>query len=88
MPVTLRLMRLGKRKKPFYRLVVVDKRKKRTGSYIENIGTYNPLVEPAEVSYDRERFTYWVKQGALISEGLRKLLKDKKKFKSSDSQRV
>lgn len=72
-------MRLGRRGKPFYRIVAVDKRKKRTGAYIEKIGTYNPLAEPAEIAFSSERLAHWVSKGALISEGLRKLLIYKKR---------
>lgn len=75
MPATLRLMRVGRKGKPFYRVVVVDKRKKRNGRYIENLGTYNPLVDPAEIKLNQERLDYWKDKGAEISEGLHKLLK-------------
>ena len=76
-------MRLGKRGKPFYRIIAVDKRKKRNGRYIENIGTYNPLDEPATFSYNKESFEKWVGQGAEVSEGLQRLLKYEKKLKKS-----
>lgn len=75
MPATLRLMRVGRKGKPFYRVIVVDKRKKRDGRYIENLGTYNPLVNPAEIKLNRERLDYWKDKGAEISEGLHRLLK-------------
>ncbi len=79
MAVVLRLMRIGRRRSPFYRIIAVDKRKKRDGTYIENIGTYNPLTEPAEIKLNDERFFYWKQQGAEISEGLQKLLKYQKR---------
>ncbi|OGK18339.1 30S ribosomal protein S16 [Candidatus Roizmanbacteria bacterium RIFCSPLOWO2_12_FULL_40_12] len=88
MAATLRLMRLGRRGKAFYRIIVVDKRKKRTGSYIENIGTYNPLADPAEISYDSERFNHWVSKGAIVSEGLQKILKYKKRNSSSSAKKA
>ncbi len=75
MPATLRLMRVGRKGKPFYRVVAVDKRKKRNGRYIENLGTYNPLINPAEIKLDQERLDYWKDKGAEISEGLHRLLK-------------
>lgn len=75
MPAMLRLMRVGRKGKPFYRVIVVDKRKKRDGKYIENLGTYNPLVNPAEIKLNQERLDYWKDKGAEISEGLHKLLK-------------
>lgn len=83
MAATLRLMRLGRRGKPFYRIVVVDKRKKRTGAYIEKLGIYDPLTEPAEISYDKDRLEYWVSQGATISEGLQKIIAYKKRIASA-----
>lgn len=75
MAVTLRLMRFGKKHYPTYRIVAIDKRKKRDGSYIDKVGTYNPMMEPAVIDIDQERFTYWKNSGAEISEGVRKLLK-------------
>ncbi len=87
MPAALRLMRLGKRKTPFYRIVVVDKRKKRDGKYIDNIGSYNPLTEPAEIKLDKAKFESWIQKGAEISEGLYKLLKYKSKIQSSNVKR-
>jgi small subunit ribosomal protein S16 len=78
MAVTIRLMRFGKRHYPTYRIVALDKRRKRDGSYIEKIGTYNPMVEPMVLEINEERMSYWTNNGALISEGMRKLLKKSK----------
>lgn len=75
MAATLRLMRMGRKGLPFYRIIVVDKRKKRDGKYIENLGTYNPLINPAEIKINQERLDYWKQKGAQISEGLHKILK-------------
>jgi len=75
MAVAIRLFRLGKKDKPFYRIVVADKRNKRQGKYIEEIGYYNPLKEPAEVKINKERLDYWLNRGAILSEGLQKLKK-------------
>ncbi len=69
MPVKIRLMRIGAKKRPFYRVVAVDERKKRTGDYLELLGTYNPLTEPKEVILKKDRIEYWTKQGAVPSEG-------------------
>lgn len=74
MAVTLRLMRFGKRKQPFYRIVALDKRKKRDGSYIENIGTYNPLLKEKNIEIVREKYEAWLKKGAQLSEGLQRLV--------------
>ena len=69
----MRLMRIGKKGSPSYRIVVMDKRKKRTGAYLEKIGFYNPLTNPATLSIDKDRYDYWISKGAVISEGIRKL---------------
>ncbi len=79
MAATLRLMRIGRKGRPFYRIIVVDKRKKRNGKYIESLGTYNPLIDPAEIKLNHERLAYWQEKGAQISEGLHRLLKYKAK---------
>ncbi len=78
MAVTLRLMRFGKRKYPTYRIVAIDKRKKRDGSYIEKVGFYNPMTEPATLEIEKEKFDAWLSKGAQISESVRKLLKHRK----------
>lgn len=78
MAVTLRLMRFGKKRKPFYRIVAIDKRKKRDTKYIESIGIYDPMVQPLKLELNKERFEYWQKNGAEISDGLVKLLKSGK----------
>lgn len=79
MAVALRLYRLGKRHRPTYRIVAMNKRDKRNGVYIEEIGFYNPMTEPAIIKLDRERYEYWLKQGAIVSAGLKKLLRHLKK---------
>ena len=70
MAVKIRLTRLGDKKSPFYRVVVTDSRKARDGAYIENIGTYNPLVNPAEVKINEERAKYWIAQGEILTNNL------------------
>lgn len=72
----IRLMRIGAKKRPFYRVVVVDERNKRNSSYIELIGTYNPLTEPKEIKLKQDRIEHWIKQGAKKSDGLLKILKE------------
>lgn len=79
MAVSLRFMKLGKKGRPFYRIIALDKRKKRNGSYIEKIGHYDPMTEPETIKLDKERFDYWISKGAEISDGLRKILKKVKK---------
>lgn len=78
MPATVRLMRFGKKGYPVYRIVALDKRKKRDGAYLEKVGLYNPMLNPAQLEINDERLTYWTNNGAVISEGLRRLLKNRK----------
>ncbi|NLL36767.1 MAG: 30S ribosomal protein S16 [Fretibacterium sp.] len=75
MAVRIRLSRHGKKKAPFYRLVVADSRSPRDGQFIELIGTYNPMTEPAAVAINEERALYWLSVGALPSDTARGLLK-------------
>lgn len=67
-------MRIGAKKRPFYRVVVVDERAKRTGAYIELLGTYNPLTEPKEVKLKQDRIDYWIKKGAQPSDGYLRMI--------------
>lgn len=62
-------MRIGSRGQPFYRVVAVDERKKRTGQYLELLGTYNPLTEPKEIKLDQTKIDAWIKKGAQLSDG-------------------
>lgn len=73
MATVIRLTKMGRKKKPFYRIVVTDSRKKRDGGWIESLGYYNPLVEPALVKYDAQRLEYWESVGAKMSERVAKL---------------
>lgn len=70
----IRLMRIGAKKKPFYRVVVVDERAKRTGAYVELLGTYNPLTEPKDIQLKKDRVDYWIKQGAQPSTGYLRII--------------
>ncbi len=74
MAVKIRLTRMGDKKSPFYRVVVTDSRKARDGEYIEKLGTYNPLVTPAEIKLDADRTKYWLSTGAQPTETARTLL--------------
>lgn len=65
----IRLMRIGAKKRPFYRIVVVDDRAKRTGGYLELLGTYNPLTNPHEIKLNQDKIDQWVKKGAQLSNG-------------------
>jgi small subunit ribosomal protein S16 len=72
---TIRLTRLGKKKRPFYRLVVLDSRKRRDGAYLANLGYYNPFVEPHEVKLHHDEIMAWLRKGATLSGTARSLLK-------------
>jgi small subunit ribosomal protein S16 len=72
--VKIRLMRVGKKKQPTFRVVVADSRSPRDGRIIEAIGNYQPRLEPSGVSIDNERAVYWLEQGAQPSEQVKKLL--------------
>ena len=73
--VKIRLRRMGAKKSPFYRIVVADSRYPRDGRFIEEIGIYNPVNNPAELKVDVERAQAWIKTGAQPTETVRDLLK-------------
>jgi len=73
--VKIRLARFGRKKRPFYRIVVTDSRKRRDSGWIESIGYYNPLTEPTTVEIDMDRLNYWLGVGAKMSERVEKLKK-------------
>ncbi len=62
-------MLIGTKHRPFYRIVAVDERKKRTGGYLDLIGTYNPLTEPKDIRINQEKLEEWTKKGAVMSHG-------------------
>ncbi|CAH0416403.1 30S ribosomal protein S16 [Periweissella fabaria] len=74
MAVKIRLKRMGSKKRPFYRVVVADSRSPRDGRFIETVGTYNPLVEPAEVKLEEESIMNWLNNGAQPSDTVKNLL--------------
>ena len=82
MAVSLKLYRQGKKGRPSYRIVAVDKHYKADGKYIEEVGFYDPIANPVVLNIKKDRFDYWMKVGAQISEGLRKLLKNVKQRQS------
>lgn len=75
MSVKIRLARHGAKKKPFYRIVVAESESPRDGRFLEMVGTYNPLQEPAEVLLKAERVKYWIDQGAIPTDTVKSLLK-------------
>ena len=74
MPVRLRLQRHGRKKRPFYRLVAADSRSQRDGRFLERLGYYNPLTDPAEIVVNEEKALKWLKQGARPSDTAKSLL--------------
>ena len=75
MAVKIRLRRMGKKKAPFYRVVVADSRYPRDGRFIEEIGTYNPLTDPDEIKIDADAAKKWIGNGAQPTDTVRDLLK-------------
>ena len=75
MAVKIRLARHGAKKRPFYRIVVADNEAPRDGRFLENVGTYNPLHDPAEVLLKDDRIRYWMDQGATPTNTVKSLLK-------------
>ena len=73
--LTIRLSRIGKRKKPFYRVVVIEGSKARNGRVVELVGTYDPRKKPAEIKLDAERVKYWLGTGAQPSGTVRSFIK-------------
>jgi len=75
MAVKIRLARHGAKKRPFYRIVVADSEAPRDGRFLETVGTYNPLREPAEIALKQDRVKYWLDQGAIPTDTVKSLLK-------------
>jgi small subunit ribosomal protein S16 len=75
MAVTIRLARHGAKKRPFYRIVAADSDSPRDGRFLEKLGTYNPLQDPAQVVLNPDRVKYWIGQGATPSDTVRTILK-------------
>ena len=73
--VVIRLRRGGAKKKPFYRIVAVDSRKKRDGAVLEILGYYDPKTEPTTIKVDLEKYNKWIERGAQVSEAVKNLVK-------------
>ena len=78
MAVSIRLARIGKKKAPFYRIVATDRRNKRDGEFLENLGTYNPLTGEL-IQFHSEGISAWVSKGAIVSDAVLKLQRKHKK---------
>jgi small subunit ribosomal protein S16 len=74
MPVSMRLMRVGEKKSPFYRIVVADRRISRNGRFIDQVGTYSPKKDPVEVQFKEEKAIEWLRRGAQPTPTVRQLL--------------
>ncbi|MFY9706166.1 MAG: 30S ribosomal protein S16 [Desulfobacterales bacterium] len=77
MAVKIRLARHGAKKRPFYRIVAADSEAPRDGKYLENLGTYNPLLQPEEVTVKTERIKHWMEKGATPTATVKTILKKK-----------
>jgi len=73
--LAISLMRMGAKGKPYYRVVVKEKRSKRDGKYLEQLGTYNPMTNPAEIKLNQERVQYWVGVGAQPTQTVASLIR-------------
>jgi small subunit ribosomal protein S16 len=81
--LAIRLMRMGAKKRPSYRIVVKEKQSKRDGAFLENLGTYNPTREPAEITLKAERVRYWIEKGAQPTDTVRQIIKQAAKAKAT-----
>ncbi|HYR42825.1 MAG TPA: 30S ribosomal protein S16 [Terriglobia bacterium] len=77
----MRLSRIGSKKRPYYRIVVIDKRRARNGRFLEVLGQYNPIANPAQLEINAERARYWLEKGAAPSETVRSILRKKELVK-------
>ena len=73
--VRIRLLRAGAKKRPFYRVIAIDQRRKRNGRALEFLGTYNPIAEPAEIKLKTDRIEAWTAKGAQLSDAVRGLIR-------------
>jgi small subunit ribosomal protein S16 len=77
----MRLSRIGSKKRPYYRIVVIDKRRARNGRFLEVVGQYNPIANPVQMEINSERAQYWLSKGAEPSETVRSILRKKELVK-------
>jgi small subunit ribosomal protein S16 len=84
--LAIRLMRTGAKKRPSYRIVVKEKQSKRDGAYLENLGTYNPTREPAEIKLNADRVRYWIEKGAQPTDTVRRLIKANAKTQAATAE--
>ena len=82
MAVSIRLTRMGAKKKPFYRMVAADSEAPRDGKFIEILGYYDPMKDPAVIKVQEDKVNYWLEKGAIVTESARALLKKQGLLKS------
>lgn len=88
MSLTIRLSRIGRKNQPSYKLVVSNTRDKRNGRYIEVLGYYNPFDPEKKFSYDKEVFDKWVKNGAMVTDAVKKLIENKYEYVKYDPKKI
>jgi small subunit ribosomal protein S16 len=76
--LTIRLARIGKKKKPFYRVVVIERTRARDGRFVENVGTYDPLKKLADIKLNADRIKHWLGRGAQPSDTVRSFIRRQK----------
>ena len=86
--LAIKLMRTGAKKRPSYRIVVKEKQSKRDGAFLENVGTYNPTREPAEINLKADRVRYWIEKGAQPTDTVRQLIKQAAKARAAAEAEV
>ena len=84
MAVKIRLARHGAKKRPFYRIVAADSESPRDGRFLEKLGTYNPLQDPAAVALNADRIKYWIGQGATPTDTVKSILKREGVFAAAE----
>lgn len=84
--LAIRLMRMGAKKAPSYRVVVKEKLSKRNGAYIEKVGFYDPTRQPAEVRLDMERVNYWMERGAQPTDTVRQLIRQQSRAQAQQAE--
>ncbi|HVF26988.1 MAG TPA: 30S ribosomal protein S16 [Pyrinomonadaceae bacterium] len=84
--LAIRLMRMGAKKRPSYRVIVKEKSSKRDGAYLEKVGFYDPTRNPAEVSLDMDRVSYWIGKGAQPTDTVRQLIKKQAKAQQNSQE--
>ena len=88
MSLTIRLSRIGRKNQPSYKLVVSNTRDKRNGRYVEVLGYYNPFDPEKKFSYDKEIFDKWVKDGAMVTDAVKKLIENKYEYVKYDPKKI